>query len=113
MSRPSEAPPPSSGPVTDPSQRLIGEVISGRYRVTKLIATGGVSAVYLGQHVHMLKNVAIKVLDANAEKLPEFVTRFRREAVAGAHVQHAHIASATDFGQLEDGSYFLVQEYVP
>jgi serine/threonine protein kinase len=96
-----------------PSRPQPGEVISGRYRVSKLLATGGVSSVYLAQHVHMLKNVAIKVLDPNAEKLPEFVARFRREAVAGAHVQHPNIASATDFGQLEDGSYFLVQEYVP
>jgi serine/threonine-protein kinase len=113
MSRPSEAPPPEGDTVPTPPQPLIGEIISGRYRITKLLATGGVSSVYLGQHVHMLKHVAIKVLDPNAEKLPEFVSRFRREAVAGAHVQHPHIASATDFGQLEDGSYFLVQEYVP
>jgi serine/threonine-protein kinase len=60
----------------------------------------------------MMKQVAIKVLDAKAEKLPELVARFQREAIAGAHVQHANIASATDFGQLPDGSYFLVLEYV-
>ena len=52
------------------------------------------------------------MLDAKAEKLPELVARFQREAIAGAHVQHANIASATDFGQLDDGSYFLVLEYV-
>jgi serine/threonine-protein kinase len=92
---------------------MIGEVISGRYRVTELIATGGMSSVYLGQHVHMLKRVAIKVLDPKAEQLPELVARFQREAIAGAHVQHPNIASATDFGQLKDGSYFLVLEYVP
>ena len=71
------------------------------------------SSVYLGQHVHMLKRVAIKVLDPKAEQLPELVARFQREAIAGAHVQHPNIASATDFGQLKDGSYFLVLEYVP
>jgi serine/threonine-protein kinase len=92
---------------------LVGEVISGRYRVTELIATGGMSSVYLGQHVHMMKRVAIKVLDPKAEQLPELVARFQREAIAGAHVQHPNIASATDFGQLKDGSYFLVLEYVP
>ena len=91
---------------------LVGQVISARYRVTELIATGGMSAVYLGQHVHMLKRVAIKVLDPKAEKLPELVARFQREAIAGAHVQHPNIVSATDFGQLNDGSYFLVLEYV-
>jgi serine/threonine protein kinase len=113
MSSPTDDPPEGGEAKSQAPRSLIGEVISGRYRVTKLLATGGVSAVYLGQHVHMLKNVAIKVLDPSAEKLPEFVARFRREAVAGAHVQHPHIASAMDFGQLDDGSYFLVQEYVP
>jgi serine/threonine protein kinase len=94
------------------TRRMLGEVISDRYRVTQLLATGGTSTVYLAQHVHMLKQVAIKVLDAKAEKLPELVARFQREAIAGAHVQHPNIASATDFGQLPDGSYFLVLEYV-
>src|SRR5256885_10403775 len=101
----------SSPRLTAPS--LIGEVISGRYRVTDLIATGGMSSVYLGQHVHMLKRVAIKVLDHKAEQLHELVARFQREAIEGAHIQHPNIASATDFGQLKDGSYFLVLEYVP
>ncbi len=96
-----------------PGPSLVGTVISDRYRVTDLIATGGMSSVYLGQHVHMLKRVAIKVLDPKAEQLPELVARFQREAIAGAHVQHPNIASATDFGQLPDGSYFLVLEYVP
>ena len=113
MPRPSEDAPNEGEAKSAPDDPLLGQVISERYRITKLLATGGVSAVYLGQHVHMLKHVAIKVLDANAEKLPEFVARFRREAVAGAHVQHPNIASTTDFGKLEDGSYFLVQEYVP
>jgi eukaryotic-like serine/threonine-protein kinase len=113
MPRPSEETPNEGEAKRASDDPLVGQVISERYRITKLLATGGVSAVYLGQHVHMLKHVAIKVLDANAEKLPEFVARFRREAVAGAHVQHPNIASTTDFGKLEDGSYFLVQEYVP
>ena len=101
-----------SGPAAYDTGRMLGEVISDRYRVTQLLATGGTSTVYLAQHIHMLKQVAIKVLDAKAEKLPELVARFQREAIAGAHVQHANIASATDFGQLPDGSYFLVLEYV-
>src|SRR5258708_35070012 len=103
----------SSPPARLSAPSMIGEVISGRYRVTELLATGGMSSVYLGQHVHMMKRVAIKVLDPMAEQLPELVARFQREAIAGAHVQHANIASATDFGQLSDGSYFLVLEYVP
>src|SRR5689334_4453571 len=117
MSGSSEDPPEERATKSSPPRltapSLVGEVISGRYRVTELIATGGMSSVYLGQHVHMMKRVAIKVLDPKAEQLPELVARFQREAIAGAHVQHPNIASATDFGQLKDGSYFLVLEYVP
>src|SRR5262249_21119171 len=91
---------------------LIGTVISGRYRVVELLALGGVGAVYLGEHVLMHKHVAVKVLHPDTQGLPDLVPRFEREAVAGAHIQHPNVAAATDFGQLEDGSYFLVLEYV-
>jgi serine/threonine protein kinase len=93
--------------------RLLGTVISDRYQVLEVIATTGMSTLYKGQHVHMRKHVAIKVLDAQAEKLPELITRFQREAIVGAHLQHPNIAQATDFGQLPDGSHFLILEYVP
>jgi serine/threonine-protein kinase len=101
------------GPSSSRAQRLLGDVISDRYRVIEIIATGGMSTLYKGQHIHMRKHVAIKVLDAKAEKLPELVARFQREAIVGAHLQHPNIAQATDFGQVPDGSYFLVLEYVP
>jgi serine/threonine-protein kinase len=87
-----------------------GSVISGRYRVDELIAKGGVGAVYRGTHLLLRKRVAIKVLHAGADR--EIVQRFEREALAGAHVQHPNVASATDFGQLDDGSYFLILEHV-
>jgi len=45
-------------------------------------------------------------------RLPEVVARFEREAMAAAHIDHPNIATATDFGKLEDGSFFLVLEYV-
>jgi serine/threonine-protein kinase len=94
-------------------QALIGRTISDRYRVDAIIAMGGIGAVYRGEHVHMQKEVAIKVLRPETDGFPELVTRFEREAIAGAHLDHPNVASATDFGRLEDGSYFLVLEHVP
>src|SRR5262249_16903821 len=44
--------------------------------------------------------------------LTEAVERFEREAIAGAHIEHPNVAAATDFGKLEDGSYFLVLEFL-
>jgi serine/threonine-protein kinase len=91
--------------------KLLGVVISGRYRVDEILAVGGMGVVYRGTHVHMRKRVAIKVLLPETKGLPNLVARFEREAIAGAHIHHTNIASATDFGRLDDGSYFLVQEY--
>jgi eukaryotic-like serine/threonine-protein kinase len=94
------------------AEARIGVVVSGRYRIVELLAMGGVGVVYKGEHVHMHKWVAIKVLHPDAQDAPDLVARFQREAVAGAHVQHPNVAAATDFGELEDGSFFLVLEYV-
>ncbi len=91
---------------------FIGRVISERYRIDEPIASGGMGAVYRGWHLHMRKRVAIKVLHPETEGLPGLVAQFEREAIAGAHVSHPNVAVATDFGNLGDGSYFLVLEYV-
>ena len=94
------------------AEELIGKVISDRYRIVDLIAMGGMGAVYLGEHVHMHKRIAIKILHPDSEDQPDLVARFEREALVGAHVSHPSIAHATDFGKLDDGSYFLILEFV-
>lgn len=91
---------------------MIDRVISDRYRIRELIAMGGMGAVYRGEHLLLKKRIAIKILHPETENLPELVKRFEREAIAGAHIQHPNVATATDFGKLPDGSYFLVLEYV-
>jgi len=103
--------PPSSGSERRAAS-LIGVLVSGRYRIEELLGQGGMGAVYRGEQIHLRKRVAIKVLHPDVEQTPGVVERFEREAVAGAHVQHPNVAAAIDFGKLDDGSYFLVLEYV-
>ena len=94
------------------AEARLGTVVSGRYKLTSVLAMGGVGVVFKGEHLHMRKWVAIKVLHPDAQDAPDLVARFQREAVAGAHIQHPNVAAATDFGELEDGAFFLVLEYV-
>ena len=96
-------PPPSS---------LVGSTLSERYRIDKLLGEGGMGTVYLAEHTLMHKRVAIKVLHPEMTRLPEVVSRFEREAMAAAHIEHPNVAAATDFGKLPDGAFFLVLEYV-
>src|SRR5258706_14913420 len=102
----------------DPSPRstaaasLVGKVLSDRYRIESVLGEGGMGAVYLAEHVLMRKRLAVKVLHPEMTRMPEMVARFEREAMAAAHIEHPSVAAATDFGKLEDGSFFLVLEYV-
>jgi serine/threonine-protein kinase len=90
----------------------VGQVVAARYRVEELLALGGMGAVFRAEHVHMRKEVALKLLHPSTENLPELVTRFERESVVGAHVSHPNVCQATDFGKLDDGSHYLVLEFV-
>jgi hypothetical protein len=87
-------------------------VLSERYRIESVLGEGGMGAVYLAEHVLMRKRLAVKVLHPEMTRMPEMVARFEREAMAAAHIEHPNVAAATDFGKIEDGSFFLVLEYV-
>jgi serine/threonine-protein kinase len=89
-----------------------GALVSDRYRVEALLGEGGMGAVYRAEHVLMHKPVALKVLHGDVSNHAEIRTRFGREAMAGAHIDHPNVAAATDFGELPDGSFFLVMEYI-
>jgi serine/threonine protein kinase len=89
-----------------------GTVIAGRYRILGLIGVGGMGAVYRAEHVHMRKTVALKLLHPELLRVEEVVQRFEREAIAAARIDHPNVVAANDFGKLDDGSFYLVLEYV-
>jgi eukaryotic-like serine/threonine-protein kinase len=93
-------------------RRLLGQVISGRYRVDEVIGEGGMGAVYRAENLATRSRVAIKVLHPEMLGNAEAVARFEREAVALGRVVHPNIAAARDVGRLEDGSCFLVLDYL-
>jgi serine/threonine-protein kinase len=90
----------------------VGTTVAGRYRIERLLGSGGMGAVYRAEHVHMRKTVALKVLHKEFLGVNEVVARFEREAIAAGRIEHANVAPATDFGKLEDGSFYLVLEYI-
>src|SRR5437762_7061239 len=91
---------------------LIGQTLADKYRIEKLIKTGGMGSVYRGKHVLMDKTVAIKVLRPSLAGDDAVVARFSREAKAASRISHPHAVSVTDFGESENGIVFLVMEYL-
>ncbi len=94
------------------AKALIGTTIADRYRIEKLLGEGGMGAVYQAEHTLMRKRMAIKVLHPEMIRLPEVVQRFENEAIAAAHIDSPHVVTATDFGKLQDGSFYLALEFI-
>jgi serine/threonine protein kinase len=94
----------------------VGVTLSDRYRLQRLIATGGMGQVWEGLDTRLGRQVAIKVLKAEFSTDPEFVERFRAEARIVAMLNHPGIASVYDYGEtdLDDAgrTAYLVMEMV-
>jgi tRNA A-37 threonylcarbamoyl transferase component Bud32 len=86
-------------------------MLDDKYRIERLIATGGMGVVYLGTHIKLRKRVAIKVLNPQLSSAP-MIERFHREAITASQIGHEGIAQVTDLGTSSDGELFLVMEYL-
>jgi serine/threonine protein kinase/limonene-1,2-epoxide hydrolase len=82
----------------------------GNYRLVRLLGQGGFAEVYLGEHIHLNTQAAIKVLRTQLSS--EDVANFHIEARTIAHLVHPNIVQVLDFG-VENGTPFLVMAYAP
>ena len=93
------------------SDSLIGRVMAERYHILKRIGEGGMGRVYLGEHVKMNRQCAIKVMSPALVNDHESAARFAREASNAARIIHPNVAAVFDYGESE-GLVYLVMEYV-
>jgi eukaryotic-like serine/threonine-protein kinase len=99
-------PPPRAG---DP---LIGRLIEGQFRVTRLLGRGSMGAVYEAEQVRGGVRFAIKVLSAKMGRAGDLEARFEREARASGLLQHPNIVEVKAYGRLDDSLPYLVMELV-
>lgn len=92
--------------------RYLGRMISQRYRVVERIARGGMGEVYVAEHAEMQQLVAVKFLHKRYAHDESFAARFFNEARYAAQVTHPNAVALYDFGRLDDGTLFIVMEYV-
>ncbi|MCB9873499.1 MAG: serine/threonine protein kinase [Planctomycetaceae bacterium] len=83
----------------------------GKYKLLGHIGTGGMSSVYLAEHVLMRRQRAIKVLPKSRVGDSSYLERFHREAQATAALEHPNIVRAYDVDN-EGDTHYLVMEYV-
>lgn len=90
----------------------VGDVIDGKYQLTRLIGHGGMGTVYEARHVQIGRRVALKFLHARLSKDPQIAARFLREAQAAAAAGSEHIVAVTDIGSGPQAEPYLVLEYI-
>ena len=95
-----------------------GQLLADRYRLEKRLGKGAMGQVYLASDTKFAsRKVAVKtvrqdVLNSDDLQEGEAIARFEREAQAAASIQHPNTVSVTDFGESNDGVFYLVMEYV-
>jgi serine/threonine protein kinase len=82
----------------------------GNYRLLRLLGQGGFAEVYLGEHLHLKMQAAVKVLHTNL--LGKEIEAFQSEAQTLANLRHPHIIRILDF-DVQQGIPFLVLDYAP
>jgi serine/threonine protein kinase len=83
----------------------------GKFKLLGLLGSGGMSSVYLAEHVWLQRKQAIKVLPKKRVGDASYLERFRLEALATASLSHPHIVRLYDIDQ-EGDVHYLVMEYV-
>lgn len=96
----------SYGPVPTP-----GDIISGKYRIERMLARGGMGVVYAASHCVSGKKVALKWMLPQLGEIKGARERFIREACATARIAHPNIVDIYDVGA-ENGCVYLVMEFL-
>jgi len=90
-----------------------GDVIAGKYRVERVVGTGGMGVVLSARHVALGQSVAIKLLRLapdETDRHGEARARFLREGQAAARLASDHVVRIQDVGTTDDGQPFMVME---
>ena len=94
------------------SELLPGLVIRDKYEILEKIGSGGMATVYRVKHLAFNEERALKVVGSKLMDDPNFIKRFRTEAIITRKLQHPNAVRVDDLDTTEDGRLFMVMEYV-
>jgi serine/threonine-protein kinase len=89
---------------------MIGAVLAGTFRVTRVLGEGGMGRVYVAEHVRLDRRYAVKVIHRDHAGRDDLLVRFDREARAMSRVQSDHVVDVVDVLRTPDGRPCIVVE---
>jgi eukaryotic-like serine/threonine-protein kinase len=89
-----------------------GDVVADKYRIERVLGTGGMGVVVQARHLHLDERVAIKFMHPHMLGDQTAVARFLQEAKAAAKIRGEHIAKVFDVATLPNGAPYIVMEFL-
>jgi serine/threonine protein kinase len=89
-----------------------GRVVAGKYRLVRLLGSGGMGTVHVAEHVQVMRSFALKFLRPDRSSTPRYLRRFEREAELLGRLEHENVVSLLDIGVDDTEGPYLVLEYV-
>jgi len=99
-------------PITDFLRKYLEHPLDGKYQLLSRLGVGGMGEVYKVLHLHLNAIRVIKLMRTSIAGEPGADDRFIREARLATRINHPNVAQLYDFSTLDDGSRYMVWEYI-
>lgn len=112
--RPPDGPQTGPGrkhPISGPLNLRAGDVIAERYRIDRIVASGGMGLVVKARDMDLDEEVALKMIRPELVGEPGFLEGLKREIKLARRISHKHVLRTHDFGEA-DGVPFVTMEYL-
>lgn len=107
-----EACPQCGDKITGFQRTYSTKLIDGKYQIVDRLGVGGMGEIFKVRHIHLNEQRVIKIMRANIASDDQALQRFLAEARLATTVKHRNLAMLYDFSTLDDGSYYMVWEYI-
>lgn len=98
--------------VTNFQRTYAARLIDGKYQILDRLGVGGMGEIFKVRHIHLNELRVIKIMRPNVAADDQGLQRFLQEARTSTMIKHKNLAMLYDFAQLDDGSYYMVWEFI-
>jgi serine/threonine-protein kinase len=98
--------------VTNFQRTYASRLIDGKYQILDRLGVGGMGEIFKVRHIHLNELRVIKIMRPNVAADDQGLQRFLQEARTSTTIKDKNLAMLYDFAQLEDGSYYMVWEFI-
>ena len=107
-----EACPHCAERITSFQRTYASRLIDGKYQILDRLGIGGMGEIFKVRHIHLNELRVIKIMRPNVAADDQGMQRFLQEARTSTMIKHKNLAMLYDFAQLDDGSYYMVWEFI-